>query len=65
MIYLLYESSLGFMIFKLNQLDKVALKDEKIMKQLNDFQSLKKYISLEGSHFFHGHNVATETILAL
>lgn len=65
MVYLLYESSLGFALFKVNKLDKVALKDEKILKQLEDFSSLKKYLSLEGTYFFHGHNVATETIRTL
>lgn len=62
MVYLLYECSLGFTIFKLNKLDKVALKDPKIIKQLEDFNTVKKYLSLEGTHFFHGHNVATESI---
>lgn len=65
MVYLLYESSLGFALFKLNKLDKVALKDPKVLKQLEDFGSLKKHLSLEGTHFFHGHNVATETIQEL
>lgn len=65
MVYLLYECSLGFTIFKLNKLDKVALKDPKTIKLLEDFNSVKKHLSLEGTHFFHGHNVATEAISAL
>lgn len=62
MTYFLYESSLGFALFKLNKLDKLSLEDPKIQKSLTNFQETKKIISLEGTHFFHGHNVAWNTI---
>ena len=65
MIYLLNESSLGLQIFKLNKLDKLALKDPKILKQFESFQTLKSLISLEGTLFFHGHGVAVKTIQEL
>ena len=61
MLYLLYESSIGFSLFKLQSLDKLSVKDEKVIKSFDSFQEFKKIASLEASHLFHGHNVAWVT----
>jgi nucleolar protein 56 len=61
MLYLLFESSIGFSLFKLNSLDKVATKDAKVQAAFDNFQEFKKIVSLEASHLFHGHNVAWST----
>ena len=58
MLYLLFESSIGFSLFKLQSLDKLALKDTKIQQAFDNFQEFKKIVSLEATHLFHGHNVA-------
>ena len=65
MLYFLYESSLGYSVFKLNKLDKLSLKDPKIISQIENFGKFKTMVSLEGTHFFHGHNVAFENVNAL
>lgn len=65
MTYLLNESSLGLQLFKLNSLDKLSLQDQKVLKQLESFQTLKNLVSLESAYFFHGHGVAVQTIQSL
>ena len=62
MIYFLFESSLGYSLFKLNNLDKLSLNDPKIIKAISSFQKFKQILSLEGTFFFHGHGVAWKTI---
>lgn len=62
MIYFLFESSLGYSLFKLNQMDKLSTKDKKVLKQIENFGDFKKMLTLENTHFFHGHNVAWETV---
>jgi len=62
MLYLLFESSIGFSLFKLQSLDKVAVKDPKVLRSFDNFQEFKKIVSLEASHLFHGHNVAWITV---
>lgn len=61
MLYLLFESSIGFSLFKLQSLDKLAIKDTKIQQSFDNFQEFKKIVSLEASYLFHGHNVAWVT----
>lgn len=58
MLYLLFESSIGFSLFKLQSLDKLAIKDAKVQQAFDSFQEFKKIVSLEATHLFHGHNVA-------
>ena len=58
MLYFLFESSIGFSLFKLQSLDKLSIKDPKIQQAFDNFQEFKKIVSLEASHLFHGHNVA-------
>lgn len=58
MLYLLFESSIGFSLYKLQSLDKLAVKDQKVIQSFDNFQEFKKVVSLEASHLFHGHNVA-------
>ena len=65
MSYYLYESALGYSLFKLNSVDQISLKDDKIISQIGKFQSFKKMVSLEANHFFHGHGVAWQTIQEL
>lgn len=61
MLYLLFESSIGFGLFKLQSLDKLAVKDPKVLRAFDSFQEFKKIVSLEASHLYHGHNVAWVT----
>ncbi len=62
MKYFLFESSLGYSLYKLNGIDKLSLKDPKVMSSIDSFQDFKKLVSLEASYFFHGHNVAWQSI---
>lgn len=62
MIYFLYESSLGYSLFKMNKADKLSMQDPKIIAKISNFSDFKKIASLEGTYFFHGHNVAFESI---
>ena len=65
MTLFLSESSLGFCLFKLNGLDKLALTDAKVLREFTHFNTFKRIASLEGSLIFHGHNMAWEVLQAL
>ena len=60
--FFLYESAIGFALFKLQTLDKLSLQDPKIQQAFDNFQEFKKIVSLEANHLFQGHNVAWKTI---
>lgn len=62
MHYFLFESSLGFGLFKVNQWDKIATTTPKLLKDFDSFEAFKKIASLEASHLFQGHNVAYEVL---
>jgi len=62
MLYFLFESSLGYALFKVNAWDKVATTTDKLQKDIQDFQSFKKIASLEANYLFQGHGVAYETL---
>ena len=62
MLYFLFESSMGFSLFKVNAWDKVATTTPKLQQDIENFQSFKKIASLEASYLFQGHKVAYETL---
>ena len=62
MQYFLFESSLGFALFKVNAWDKVATTSAKLQQDIDNFQSFKKIASLEANFLFQGHNVAYDTL---
>lgn len=61
----LSESSLGFCLFKLNSVDKLAISDQKVLREFTQFNSFKRIAALEASLIFHGHNMAWEVLQAL
>lgn len=65
MLYFLFDSSLGFHLFKITNWDKISTLGAKLQQELTTFQTFKKLASLEGSFLFQGHNVAFETLLLL
>ena len=62
MIYFLFESSLGFSLFKVNEWDKISTVSKKLMTDFDSFETFKKMISLEANYLFQGHNVAFESL---
>jgi hypothetical protein len=62
MLYFLFESSLGYALFKVNAWDKVATSTDKLQKDIQDYQSFKKIASLEANYLFQGHGVAYESL---
>lgn len=62
MLYFLFESSLGFSLFKVNEWDKISTTSPKLLKDFDTFESFKKVASLEANQMFQGHNVAFETL---
>lgn len=65
MLYFLFESSLGFALFKVNDWDKISSTDAKVIKGMDDFQTFKKVASCEANMMFQGHNVAFEVLRKL
>lgn len=65
MMYFLYESSLGLCLFKANEWDKIATQSKQLQKDISNFGSFKKIVSLEASFLFHGHGVAHEILSKL
>ena len=65
MLYCLFESSLGFSLFKVNNWDKLSTQGAKLQDDMQNFQSFKKMASLEHHFFFQGHNVAYENLSKL
>lgn len=65
MMYFLFESSLGFSLFKVNEWDKIATQSKKVQDDINSFHSFKKMVSLEASFLFHGHGVAYDILAKL
>ena len=62
MQYYLFESSLGFFLFKLHSIDKIALKEKKMRATLKNFSNLKQFVSLEVCQFFEGYNKSYSVI---
>ena len=62
MIYFLFESTLGFSLFKINEWDRVSNVDKKLLNDFDNFGTFKRIASLEANLFFKGHNVASELL---
>jgi len=58
----LFESSLGFSLFKINEWDKISTISPKLLKDFDSFETFKKMVSLEANYLFQGHNVAFESL---
>lgn len=61
----LAESSLGFCLFRLNGLDKLALGTPKVLREFDQFNAFKRIAALEATMLFHGHSMAWEVLQAL
>ena len=65
MLYCLFESSLGFSIFKINGWDRLASQSQQLQADAQDFQAFKRIASLEHHEFFQGHGVAYDSLAQL
>lgn len=61
-MYYLFESSIGFLLFKGQNIDLSSLSSAEFQKDIQNYEKAKTLISFENSMLFQGHNVATETV---
>lgn len=61
-MFYLYESSIGFFLFKKQKTNTPNLQTSELQKQVADFQKFKPMMAFHGSLLFQGHNVALETV---
>lgn len=64
-MYYLFESSIGFILFKGQTTDIATLKSPEMQKDLQNYEKVKSIIAFENSMLFQGHNVATKTVETL
>lgn len=64
-MYYLFESSVGFFLFKSQKIDTAQLTTKEVQKDMESYEKFKTMLSFENSLLFHGHNVAIDTIESL
>lgn len=61
-MFYLYESSIGFFLFKKQKTNTPNLKTAELQKHVADYEKFKTMMAFHGSMLFQGHNVAVETV---
>ena len=65
MMYYLFESSIGFFLFKGETTDLSSLSSKEFQKDIQNYEKVKSIVSYENGMLFQGHNVATKTVETL
>lgn len=64
-MYYLFESSIGFILFKGQTSDIASLQSTELQRDIQSYEKVKSIVTFENCMLFQGHNVATKTVESL